>query len=226
MPFTTRLDVFNAILKVGVIPIFYHSNYETARQAVEACAEGGAPLVEYTNRGPGALGVFTALVEHFAKSRPKLILGAGSILDPATAALFMAAGADFIVGSVFNPEVARLCNRHKTAYIPGCATPGEISRAEEWGCEIIKIFPGDTIGGPKFVKAVLGPTPWSRLMPTGGVEPTRESLAAWFDAGVCAVGIGSNLLRKDWLEAGDYASISALTARVIAWAAELRRVEV
>jgi 2-dehydro-3-deoxyphosphogluconate aldolase/(4S)-4-hydroxy-2-oxoglutarate aldolase len=166
--------------------------------------------------------VFTELSQWAVKALPQTILGVGSVVDAPTAAMYIASGANFVVGPLLNPEVARLCNRRKIAYSPGCGTASEISQAEELGVEIVKIFPGESVGGPDFVKAILGPCPWTRIMPTGGVEPTRESLTAWFKAGVTAVGIGSNLIRKDLIQAGDYAAMTANVAQVIAWIREAR----
>ncbi len=174
---------------------------------VEACLEGGVRCFEFTNRGDGAHEVFRE-VAHYFQNDDRLILGAGSVLDPATAALYIQLGANFIVGPVLNAEVARVCNRRKVAYSPGCGTLSEISQAEELGVEICKIFPGTAVGGPGFVKDVLGPMPWTRLMPTGGVEPTRENLNAWFNAGVACVGMGSKLFPADAIKAGDFASIT------------------
>jgi len=219
----SRLEVLNETIRIGMMPTFYHPGLEISKQIVEACAAGGARIVEYMNRGDNAYRVFSDLVLHFASTDPSVVLGIGSIVDPATAALYIASGANFVVGSVFNPEVSRLCNRRKIAYMPGCGSASEISQAEETGVEICKIFPAAAVGGPGFVKALLGPTPWSRIMPTGAaVEATRESIAAWFNAGVAAVGMGSTLLRSEWIAAGDWSSISRLTAQVIAWIQEAR----
>lgn len=218
----SRLEVLNEIVRLGVVPVFYHPDLEVAKKIVAACAAGGARVVEFTNRGDNAYRVFSDLVEHFAKADPTVILGVGSVLDPATAALYIASGANFVVGSVLNPEVARVCNRRKVAYSPGCGSASEISLAEELGVEIVKVFPGDSVGGPGFVKAILGPTPWTRIMPTGGVDASKESITAWFKAGVTAVGIGSNLIRKELVEAGDFEAITAKVAQVIAWIREAR----
>ncbi len=217
-----RMEVLNEILRTGLVPIFYHPDFEVAKQITAACQAGGARVVEYTNRGDNAYRVFSDLVAHFAQADPTIILGVGSIVDPATAALYIACGANFVVGSVWNPEVARLCNRRKVPYVPGCATPSEISQAEELGVEVVKTFPGVAIGGPAFIKAVLGPTPWTLMMPTSGVDTTEESIRAWFEAGVAAVGIGSMLVRKEWVEAGDYDAITAMTAVVIGWIRQVR----
>jgi len=217
-----RLAVLNAIVETGLVPVFYHPDLETAIKIVAACRAGGARVAEFTNRGDFAPHVFTALSQHFATADPAVMLGAGSIVDAPTAALYIASGARFVVGPTLNPEVARLCNRRKIPYSPGCGSASEISQAEELGVEIVKVFPGDLVGGPAFVKAILGPMPWTRIMPTGGVEATRESITAWFRAGVAAVGIGSNLITKADLQAGDYAAITERTAQVLAWIREAR----
>jgi 2-dehydro-3-deoxyphosphogluconate aldolase/(4S)-4-hydroxy-2-oxoglutarate aldolase len=218
----TRLEVLNTIVDSGLIPVFYHSDVEVARRVAKAIADGGCRLLEFTNRGDFAPEVFRELARYCSREAPDMILGVGSIVDAPTAALYIAYGANFVVGPILNPEVARLCNRRKIPYSPGCGSASEISAAEELGVEIVKVFPGDSVGGPAFVKSILGPCPWTRIMPTGGVEPTRESIAAWFLAGVTAVGIGSHLIRKDWLEAGNYDAISAKTAQLLAWIREVR----
>ena len=186
------------MVETGLVPVFYHADVEIAKKIVAACAAGGAKVVEFTNRGDFAYEVFRELSKHFAKAHPDVILGVGSVVDAPTAALYIANGANFVVGPVLNPEVARLCNRRKIAYSPGCGSASEISEAEELGVEIVKVFPGSSVGGPDFVKAVLGPCPWTRIMPTGGVDATEESINAWFKAGVTCVGMGSKLIRKDW----------------------------
>jgi 2-dehydro-3-deoxyphosphogluconate aldolase / (4S)-4-hydroxy-2-oxoglutarate aldolase len=216
-----RLSVIQTILDTGLVPLFFHPDTEVARQTVVACAEGGAKVVEFTNRGEGALGVFSILVEKFHHTHPSLILGTGSVLDAPTAALFIAQGAKFIVGPTFNPEIAWLCNRRKILYIPGCATPTEISKAEEAGAEIVKVFPAS----PELIKAVLGPMPWSRLMPAGGVETTPESVRAWIKAGACGLGVGSQLISQKALAAGDYDSICLVVTNMLGWIQEARRMK-
>ena len=212
-----RLDVTNILLGTGVVPLFYHGEIETAIELVNACARGGARVVEFTNRGEMAYPIFTELVRHFAKADPSVILGVGSIIDAPTAALFMAAGANFIVGPTLNPEISRLCNRRKILYLPGCATENEISAAEELGAEIVKIFPGESVGGPGFVKAVMAPCPWHRLLPTGGVDATEASISEWIKAGAAAVGMGSKLVSAQAVKNKDYDGIAALTAQCIKW---------
>ena len=192
-----RLEVTNTLLDVGLVPLFYNGEVDTAIEVISACARGGARALEFTNRGELAYPVFTELVRHFAQADPSIVLGIGSILDAPTAALYLASGANFIVGPSFNPEIARLCNRRKILYMPGCATETEVSTAEEHGAEICKIFPGETVGGPAFVKGVMAPCPWHRLMPTGGVDATEASVSEWIKAGAAAVGMGSKRCHGD-----------------------------
>jgi len=218
----TRLEVYNTMLSTGLVPVFYNADVEVAKKVVEACSAGGARVVEFTNRGDFAPEVFKQLSQYFGKTSPEIILGVGSVIDEPTAALYIAYGANFVVGPLLNEAIARVCNRRKVAYIPGCGSVSEISYAEELGVEIVKIFPGDSTGGPGFVKAVLGPCPWTRIMPTGGVDVTEESIKEWFKAGVACVGIGSKLIRKDLVAAGNWAEITALVRQALDWIKEVR----
>jgi 2-dehydro-3-deoxyphosphogluconate aldolase / (4S)-4-hydroxy-2-oxoglutarate aldolase len=217
-----RMAVLNAIYDIGIVPVFYHKDPETALAIIKACARGGARVVEFTNRGDLAYQVFAGAAKHIIDNKLDIILGVGSIVDAPTAALYIASGANFVVGPLLNPEVARLCNRRKIPYSPGCGSVSEIAQAEELGVEIIKVFPGKEVGGPSFVKAVLGPCPWTRIMPTGGVESTRESLEAWFKAGVAAVGAGSNLITKELVAARDWDGLTAKVGQCIGWIREIR----
>jgi 2-dehydro-3-deoxyphosphogluconate aldolase/(4S)-4-hydroxy-2-oxoglutarate aldolase len=223
MPRFIRLDVTNTLLETGVLPLFYHSELETAIELVSACARGGARTIEFTNRGEMAYPVFTELVRHFAKADPSVILGVGSVVDAPTAALFMAAGANFIVGPNHNPEITRLCNRRKVLYMPGCATETEIANAEELGAEICKIFPGEAAGGPAFISAVMAPCPWHRLLPTGGVDATEASISEWIKAGAAAVGLGSKLISAQAVKDKDYDSIAAKAAQCVSWVQSARK---
>ena len=218
----SRLEVLNTIVDLGLVPVFYNGDFETARNIVRACADGGARVVEFTNRGDFAPEVFRQLSEFVTRELPDAILGVGSVVDAPTAALYIAYGANFVVGPILNAEVARLCNRRKIAYSPGCGSASEISAAEELGVEIVKVFPGRSVGGPDFVKSVLGPCPWTRIMPTGGVDASEESIRAWFSAGVACVGIGSKLIRKDLVAAGSWSEIAATARQVLAWIRQAR----
>ncbi len=218
----TRLEVLNTMIETGLVPVFYHADAQVAKSVAKAIAAGGCRLLEFTNRGDFAAEVFKELSLYCRKEVPQMILGVGSIIDAPTAALYVAYGANFVVGPVLNEEVARFCNRRKIPYSPGCGSASEISAAEELGVEIVKVFPGDSVGGPNFVKAILGPCPWTRIMPTGGVQATRESLSAWFKAGVAAVGIGGDLIKKEYLDASNYDALSARTAEILALIREVR----
>jgi 2-dehydro-3-deoxyphosphogluconate aldolase/(4S)-4-hydroxy-2-oxoglutarate aldolase len=220
----SRLQVLNTVIDTGLVPVFYNSEVEVAKNVVKACIAGGARVAEFTNRGDFAPEVFKALSQYLSQEAPEVILGVGSVIDAPTAALYIAYGANFVVGPVLNEDIARLCNRRKVAYMPGCGSASEISYAEELGVEIVKIFPGSSVGGPGFVKAVLGPCPWTRIMPTGGVDATEESIKAWFGAGVACVGMGSKLIRKDLVAAGSWAEITATVRQVLSWIKEARGV--
>jgi 2-dehydro-3-deoxyphosphogluconate aldolase/(4S)-4-hydroxy-2-oxoglutarate aldolase len=202
-----RLAVLAAMMEQGVIPVFYHRDVDVCIKVIQACANGGAKCIEFTNRGDFASHVFLDVARHFASADSSVIMGVGSIVDAPTAGIYIANGAKFVVGPILNADVAKVCNRRKIPYSPGCGSASEISYAEELGCEIVKVFPGSSVGGPEFVKNVLGPMPWTRIMPTGGVEPTEDSLRAWFGAGIVAAGIGSKLITNELLKAGDYAGI-------------------
>ncbi len=218
----SRLSVLNTIVEDGLMPVFYHPDVEVATEVALACHRGGLRSFEFTNRGDRAHRVFEDLCARLADEAPDQILGVGSIGDPHTAALYLAAGANFVVGPILDAEVARLCNGRKVSYSPGCGSPTEIATAEELGCELIKVFPGVSVGGPSFVSAVLGPRPWTTLMPTGGVEPTLDGLRVWFEAGVAAVGIGLKMITKDILENRDWTQLEEDVRRVLGWIREIR----
>lgn len=202
-----RMAVLAAMMQQSVIPVFYHPDVELCVNVIQACADAGAKCVEFTNRGDFASHVFYDVTRHFAKADPSVVMGVGSIVDAPTAALFIANGAKFVVGPLLNADVAKVCNRRGIPYSPGCGSATEIGDAQELGVEIVKVFPGSSVGGPDFVKSVMGPMPWSRIMPTGGVEPTEESLRKWFGAGIVACGIGSNMITKKLLDAKDFKGI-------------------
>ncbi|MCF4101058.1 bifunctional 4-hydroxy-2-oxoglutarate aldolase/2-dehydro-3-deoxy-phosphogluconate aldolase [Gillisia sp. M10.2A] len=192
----TRIQVSETMKATGIVPVFYHRDLEVCKQVIKACYEGGARVFEFTNRGEFAHEVFGELSKYVNDKFENMILGAGSILDPGTTSLYLQLGANFIVSPIVNAEMAKTCNRRKVAWMPGCGSVTEISYAEELGAEVVKIFPGSQVGGPSFVKAVKGPLPWSSIMPTGGVSPTKDNLKEWYDAGVHCVGIGSKLFLK------------------------------
>ena len=218
----SRVQVWSKMEELGLVPLFYNGDVEASIKTIEALSVGGARVIEFTNRGDRAFQVFGELIKHFEKADPKVILGVGSVLDIGTAALYINLGANLIVGSVTNPEVAKLCNRRKVPYCPGCGTASEVSEAEELGVEIVKVFPGSQLGGPGFVKAIKGPCPWAKIMPTGGVSASYENLKGWFDAGVTCVGMGSQLVRSDLIKSGDWEGLTALTQQCLTWIRQAR----
>jgi len=217
-----RMAVLTAMMEQCVIPVFYHPDFDVCVNVIQACANGGAKCVEFTNRGDFASHVFYEVTRHFAKADPSVIMGVGSIVDGPTAALFIANGTKFVVGPLLNADVAKVCNRRGIPYSPGCGSATEIGDAQELGVEIVKVFPGSSVGGPEFVKGVMGPMPWSRIMPTGGVEPTEESLRKWFGAGIVACGIGSNMITKQLLDAKDYKGIEENVRKTIKLAQSIK----
>lgn len=210
-----RPSVLTAIESQGVVPVFYHPDVEVCAEVIRACARGGARAVEFTNRGDFAWDVFTQLSKQFARTDPDIILGVGSILDAPTAALYLASGARFVISPCVVPEVARICNRRLVPYAPGCGSVRDVSEAHELGCDLVKLFPGASVGGPDFVKAILGPMPWAKIMPTGGVDPDEASIAKWFGAGIVAAGMGSKLVTDAAIKAQDWAGIEAQVRRTV-----------
>lgn len=211
----TRIQVALKMQETGMVPVFYHSDVEVCKKVLEACYKGGVRVFEFTNRGDFAHEVFAALNKWAAAALPEMILGVGSIVDGATAALYIQLGANFIVSPAIHEDTAKICNRRKILWSPGCGSVTEISYAEELGAEIVKIFPGAQVGGPKFVEAVKGPFPWTSIMPTGGVEPTEENLTPWFKAGVTCVGMGSQLITKDIIKTGNYELLTQKSAEAL-----------
>ena len=215
MPRFSRLETLIKIKEIGLIPIFYNSDVNISKNILEACVEGGAICIEMTNRGDGAINVFIGL-ENFCKMKlPHVVFGAGSIIDALTAAAYINQGANFIVGPLIDEETAILCNKRKIPYIPGCGSATEIHKAHSLGVEFCKMFPGEQVGGPEFVKAIKGPCPLTSIIPTGGVLPTEESLRAWFTAGVVCVGMGSNLITKEILKNKNYKQLASEVKKII-----------
>jgi len=202
----TRIEVATAMKETGMIPLFFNTDIELSKKVLKACYDGGARLMEFTARGDFAHEVFGALTKYAIKELPGMIMGVGSVTDGAAASLYMALGANFIVTPVLREDIAIACNRRKVLWSPGCGSLTEIARAEELGCEIVKLFPGD-LYGPKFVKGIKGPQPWTSIMPTGGVSPTKENLSGWFNAGVTCVGMGSQLISKEIIANKDYTKL-------------------
>ncbi|MBR6883923.1 MAG: bifunctional 4-hydroxy-2-oxoglutarate aldolase/2-dehydro-3-deoxy-phosphogluconate aldolase [Bacteroidales bacterium] len=212
-----KFDTIGIIRSTGIVPVFYNADVELTKKVVKACYDGGIRAFEFTNRGDGAHRVFKEVIGFVRTECPEMAFGAGTILDAPTAALYLQLGADFLVSPCVVDEVIPLANRRGVPYSPGCGTVTEIVHAMERGCDLVKVFPAGTVGGPAFVKNILAPLPWAMVMCTGAVEPTEENLTAWKKSGVTAVGMGSKLFPKEVLKAGDWAAVSALCAQSLAW---------
>ena len=218
----TRLEVVRAIQETGMVPLFYHSDIEIGKKVLKACYDGGARLMEFTARGDFAFEVFSELNKYAMKELPGMMMGVGSITDAAAASMYMQMGASFVVTPSLREDIAIVCNRRKVLWSPGCGSLTEINKAEELGCELIKLFPGSTYG-PGFVKAIKGPQPWTSIMPTGGVSTEEANLRAWFDAGVTCVGMGSKLISKEVLEQKDFEGLEKKVTDTLKLIEKIRR---
>ncbi len=216
-----KMAVMAKIKEAPMVPVFYHKDAEVAKQVIKACYEGGVRAFEFTNRGDFAQEVFAECVKFAAKECPELALGIGSVVDAPTAAMYIQLGACFVVGPLFNPDVAPVCNRRLVPYCPGCGTVSEIGKAQELGCDLTKLFPGD-VYGPNMVKGLKAPMPWSKIMVTGGVSPDEENLTKWFKAGVFCVGMGSKLFPKDKVAAQDWKYVTDKCREALGYIAAAR----
>lgn len=218
----SRIDVALKMKETGIVPVFYSGDAELCKNVVKACYDGGIRVFEFTNRGDFASLVFAEVHKWVIKECPEMIMGVGSVIDAGTASMYIALGANFIVSPLIDADMASVCNKRKVSWSPGCGSVTEIGRAHELGAEVVKIFPGQQVGGPEFVKAVLGPMPWSSIMPTGGVSPDVENLTRWFKAGVHCVGMGSQLFPADVLKNKDFPYIAAKCREAIAVVHKIR----
>jgi 2-dehydro-3-deoxyphosphogluconate aldolase/(4S)-4-hydroxy-2-oxoglutarate aldolase len=211
----SRIDVIIKMRETGVIPVFFHADPEVCKKMVKACYDGGVRLFEFTNRGDFATLIFAEVNKWAIENCPEMIVGVGSVIDEGTASMYIALGANFVVSPIIDEATAKVCNRRKILWSPGCGSVTEINRAHELGAEIVKVFPASEVGGPGFVKGVRGPMPWTSIMPTGGVDHTEENLKQWFESGVTCVGIGSKLFTKKIIADGDYESVTRVCAEML-----------
>ncbi|MCL1821846.1 MAG: bifunctional 4-hydroxy-2-oxoglutarate aldolase/2-dehydro-3-deoxy-phosphogluconate aldolase [Prolixibacteraceae bacterium] len=221
----SRMEVALKMRETGIVPVFYNGDVETCKEVVKACYEGGVRVFEFTNRGDFASLVFAELNKWTAAGCPEMIMGVGSVIDAGTVSLYLALGANFIVSPLIDEGMAKVCNRRKVLWSPGCGSITEIGRAHELGAEVVKIFPGQQVGGAEFVKAALGPMPWCSIMPTGGVSPDEENLQKWFNAGVTCVGIGSQLFPADEIKKGNFPYITQKCREAIAIVQKIRKAQ-
>jgi len=207
----TPAELLAETRRLGAVPLFYDPDRGRAQATVVALAAGGATLIEYTLRGPGAEDVLAHLVGHAPSG---VTIGAGSVPDVATAERALAAGAAFVVGPNGEPDIAERCHASGVAYVPGCLTPSEMVRAGTWGCPVVKVFPVAALGGPAYVRAVRGPLPNLQIMVTGGVSV--DDAAEYLAAGAACVGLGSELVRRAWVEADDGRALTEATRALLA----------
>tara|TARA_R110000751_G_scaffold111338_3_gene209574 strand:+ start:8492 stop:9160 length:669 start_codon:yes stop_codon:yes gene_type:complete len=217
----SRIEVAALMKETGLVPLFYHPDVDLGKKILKACYNGGARLIEFTARGDFAHEVFAELNKFVIKELPEMAVGVGSVTDAAAASLYMQMGANFIVTPSLREDIAVVCNRRKVLWSPGCGSLTEINRAEELGCEIIKLFPGANYG-PDFVKAIKGPQPWTSVMPTGGVTLEESNVKGWFNAGVTCVGMGSNLISKTVVENRDYSGLEQSVRETLALIKRIR----
>jgi 2-dehydro-3-deoxyphosphogluconate aldolase / (4S)-4-hydroxy-2-oxoglutarate aldolase len=218
----SRVEVFLKMKETGMVPLFYHPDTNICKKLAKACYDGGIRAIEFTNRGDFAHEVFSELSKFVKNELSEMAIGVGSVIDAGTASLYMQLGADFIVSPLLNPEMAKVCNRRKVMWSPGCGSVSEVNYAEELGCELVKIFPAGQVGGPEFVSSVKGPMPWSDLMPSGGVSPEYENLKAWFKAGATVVGMGSQLIKKSYITDNNYSGLTEKVKETIAVIKKIR----
>lgn len=218
-----KVQVIQAMYDTGMVPVFYNSDPEICKQVISACYKGGVRVFEFTNRGDFAHELFGELAKWAAAACPEMILGAGTVIDAPTAALYMQLGANFIVGPNFNAEIATVCNRRLVPYSPGCGSVSEISNAQAAGCDVTKVFPAGNVGGPSFVKNVMAPLRWSNIMVTGAVSPEEDNLTAWIKSGVLCVGMGSKLFPKDVIAQGNWQAITDKCVEALGYIAKARQ---
>ena len=204
-----RDEIVARLAAQRALPLFTCSDAEAGMKVLGALDAAGLRIVEFTNRTPAALDVFAEMVSRAAVVHPGMILGAGTILDVAQAKAFHAAGAAFLVAPHLDDEVGKWCAGRDLAWCPGTGTVTEMIRADRLGAAVIKVFPADALGGPAFLKAVRGPCPHLRLMPSSGVSTELKNLAGWFAAGAHCVGIGSQLIDPKEVTAGRFDDLAA-----------------
>ena len=212
---STKREIIAAIRGDGLVPVFWHADLDVAKEVARAVAKGGLATFEFTVRGAGAAVVASRLIAWARSHLPDLAVGVGTVMDGTTAAQLVSEGAAYVFAPSFSAEVAAVCHRDSVLYVPGCGTVTEIQTAYGAGCEMVKLFPAGAIGGPAFLAAARAPCPWIEAIPTGGVEPTVESLKGWYGAGAPAVGMGSRLFTKSTVNARDWPEITRTVAAAV-----------
>ena len=210
MPDRTKAQVLDQVNQTPFFVFFNHEELHICQKVVRACYEGGVRIFEFTCRKENAAAVFAELCPWASQQFPDLVFGAGTIYDAKDAEAYIKKGAEFIVSPAIDEGTAEICKQKDIAWIPGCLTPTEIYRAERMGALIIKVFPIVATGGPDYIRAMHGPSPLTRFMPTGQLKPTEESLKPWLEAGAYCVGLGSGLVSREILESGNFIILTKL----------------
>jgi len=204
----------NLLLQQKLLPLYYHDRSDVSVSILEALYAAGIRLIEYTNRGKNASPNFKVLRKAVDRNMKDLYLGIGTIKTRKQAKQFMEEGADFIVCPVINEKVAQVTDDASIFWIPGCMSTTEIALAEKCGAEIVKLFPGNLLG-PEYVRSIKELFPTLKFMPTGGVMAEEKNLQEWFNAGVCAVGMGSKLISKELVDKNDFDGLKTATIRAL-----------
>jgi 2-dehydro-3-deoxyphosphogluconate aldolase / (4S)-4-hydroxy-2-oxoglutarate aldolase len=222
MKHRTRKEINQLIRKHSFLPLFNPDDYEVCKNVIQAVYDGGVRMFECTNRSANAFEVFEKLAPYVEQHMPDMVLGAGTIMDDQSAKKFYEAGAQFIVSPVIPQSVADFCQHHDIFWCPGASTLNEIVHAHTLGADMVKIFPANLLGGVEFLKAIMGPCPWVRVMPTGGVDGTEKNLRGWFEAGVQCVGLGSQLFKKEIIAAKNYDALRTEAKRIVGIITQIR----
>ena len=209
-------QIQQAILDAKFLPLFTTGDEGIAKTVLEASYKAGVRAFEFTNRTENAATLFKTLKAFCATQLPGMLLGIGTIKNKEQAQTFLDLDADFFISPLILPEIFEITQQHQKLWIPGCATSTEIGMAENWGLRMIKIFPARQLGGPAFIKAILAVFPTMQVLVTGGVEPTEADLRSWFESGVVAAGIGSQLFPKAILHDADalYGHLKKITSTI------------
>jgi 2-dehydro-3-deoxyphosphogluconate aldolase/(4S)-4-hydroxy-2-oxoglutarate aldolase len=206
--------VLDSILVQGMLPLFFYEDADVSVEVIRTLYKAGVRVLEYTNRGKEALDNFKIISKVVKAEMPDMNVGIGTIKTEAEAEAFVAVGADFIVSPIIDAAVAKVADKYKMLYIPGCMTPTEIHQAQQHKAMLIKIFPANILG-PAFVSSIRELFQGQLFIPTGGVEIEADNISGWFRAGVCAVGMGSKLISKNVLDNKLYSQLYNDTVKAL-----------
>lgn len=213
---------FGAVRASGVVPLLATSDPDVLWRAADSIVDAGFAVMEVALRGPGVLAALEQVIERVEAGGLPLTVGAGTVLDVGSAAAAIDAGARFVFSPVLTPDVGARCRSEHVAWFPGCATPTEVHTALELGCDAVKLYPADLIGGPRFLRSLRSVFGDVQAIPSGGIDPQSGDLAEWFDAGAVAVGAGSSLFPSSAIEEGDWDEVQRRLGAAAAAVADAR----